>query len=124
MTFGSRSIAFWHSWPVRYSDVVNPVTYRHRYNRLGCQRHPIHLGCRHHCVGCFFLAVHLIWAADILTGKVCSVISNLLSQYYKRLDIIHDDVLEANATNEYSRLVFWNGTSRKFIESGLSACYE
>jgi hypothetical protein len=52
------------------------------------------------------------WAADILTGKVCSDLSSLLTQYGEELDIIFDDGLEANSTNGYSRLIFWNETSR------------
>jgi hypothetical protein len=52
------------------------------------------------------------WEADNLTSKVCSDLSNLFAQYDQRLDIIYDDGLDANNTYGYSRLIFWNGTSR------------
>jgi hypothetical protein len=52
------------------------------------------------------------WEADNLTGKVCYDLANLFAQYDKRLDIIYDDGLDANNTYGYSRLIFWNGTSR------------
>jgi hypothetical protein len=52
------------------------------------------------------------WEADNLTGRVCSDIGNLLTQYDKKLDIIYDDGLEANGTSGYGGLFFWNGTSR------------
>jgi len=52
------------------------------------------------------------WEADNLTSKVCYDLANLFSQYDKKLDIIYDDGLDANNTYGYSRLIFWNGTSR------------
>jgi hypothetical protein len=52
------------------------------------------------------------WEADNLTGRVCSDLGDLLAQYGSKLDIIYDDGLHGNGTDGYSRLVFWNGTSR------------
>jgi hypothetical protein len=52
------------------------------------------------------------WEADNLTNNVCGDLSNLLTQYDKRIDIIYDDGLDGSSTCGYSRLIFWNGTVR------------
>jgi hypothetical protein len=53
-----------------------------------------------------------LWNADNLNGTVCNNVSELLTQYGEKLDIVYDIGLQVNGTSGYSRLVFWNGTSR------------
>jgi hypothetical protein len=51
------------------------------------------------------------WAADNLTNKVCSDLSNLFTQYDRKLDIIYDDGLLPGNTYGYSQLVYWTDPS-------------
>jgi hypothetical protein len=51
------------------------------------------------------------WEADNLTAKVCSDLSNLFTQYDKKLDIIYDDGLLLGNTYGYSKVLYWTDPS-------------
>ncbi len=51
------------------------------------------------------------WEADNLASKVCSDLSNLFTQYDKRIDIIYDDGLLPGNMYGYSKLIYWNDPS-------------
>jgi hypothetical protein len=51
-----------------------------------------------------------LWNADDLSTKIWNDANTLANQYGSALDIIYEDTLQNSAFN-YSRLVFWNGTT-------------
>jgi hypothetical protein len=51
-----------------------------------------------------------LWDADNLTSKIWYDVNVLLEQYKPLMDIIYEDDLQS-ATVEYSKLIFWNGTT-------------
>jgi len=53
-----------------------------------------------------------LWEADNLSSKIWSDVNALVEQYKTRLDIIYEDDLQLNIA-EYTKLVFWNGTTIK-----------
>lgn len=53
-----------------------------------------------------------LWEADNLSSKIWSDVNALVGQYKTRLDIIYEDDLQLNIA-EYTKLVFWNGTTIK-----------
>jgi len=51
------------------------------------------------------------WQADNLTGKICSDLSQLFTQYGESLDIIYDYELQTGNNYGYSKLIYWNDSS-------------
>jgi hypothetical protein len=51
-----------------------------------------------------------LWGPDDLSSKIWNDANTLANQYGSTLDIIYEDTLQNSAFN-YSRLVFWNGTT-------------
>ncbi len=52
------------------------------------------------------------WGADNLSSRVYSNVSDLITKFGDKLDIIYEDGLNGDSTNGYSSLFFWNGTIR------------
>ena len=51
------------------------------------------------------------WGPDNLTNTICYQLSNLFTQYGKKLDIIYDDGLQPGNNYGYSKLIYWNDSS-------------
>jgi hypothetical protein len=52
-----------------------------------------------------------LWGPDTLSSKVWNDANVLLSQYGNGLDIVYEDALQSYTYN-YSRLIYWNGTTK------------
>ena len=51
-----------------------------------------------------------LWEADNLSSKIWSDVNALVEQYKPIMDIIYEDDLQS-VMSEYSKLIFWNGTT-------------
>lgn len=51
-----------------------------------------------------------LWEADDFSFEISTEVGSLIDKHHNHLDIIYDDELETNDLQEYSELVFWNGT--------------
>jgi hypothetical protein len=51
-----------------------------------------------------------LWEADDFSFEICKNVDRQLQQYETKLDLIYDDSVAHNNTQEYNRLIFWNGS--------------
>ena len=51
-----------------------------------------------------------LWELDNFSSQIWNDVNSLVNQYHTGIDIIYEDALRNN-TLEYSKLIFWNGTT-------------
>jgi hypothetical protein len=51
-----------------------------------------------------------IWKADSFSDQQYTNVNNVLKLYASKLDVIFDDSSFFKNLNQYSRLIYWNGT--------------
>jgi hypothetical protein len=52
-----------------------------------------------------------LWGNDPLSSKIWSDVNALTSHYGNGLDIVYEDTLSQNHAYNYTKLIFWNGTT-------------
>lgn len=51
-----------------------------------------------------------LWEADDFSFEISTEVGSLIDKHHNHLDMVYDDELEVNDLQEYSELIFWNGT--------------